>query len=215
MRPPPPFLRVEAPGPAFARNLPPLPGSEGHLHAHRQRLADGPGLEDLFCPDQRRVILEVLEGAEDPLGPVRRGDQLVAFGHGHRHRFLHGDVLARGEGVGPHARVQVVGGDDVDGVDLGVVEEISVVGVRFRCPPLRCAFAGAVPVCVTDGEELGVGGAGVPAGVEPGDVAGPDDADADLAHSGVRGTGCPRSIRCFPPTARPRGRGCAAWAASP
>ena len=74
------------------------------------------------------------------------------------------------------------GGDDVDGVDLGVVEQVAVVGAGLRCPPLRCAFAGAVPVCVADGEELGVGGAGVPAGVEPGDVAGPDDADADLVH---------------------------------
>ena len=143
---------------------------------------------------QRRVVLEVLEGAEDPCRPVRRGDQLVAFGHGHRHRLLHGDVLARGEGVDPHARVQVVGGDDVDGVDLGVVEQVAVVGAGLRRPPLRGALAGALPVDVADGVKVGVGGVGVPEGVEPGDVAGPDDADADLAHSGITGPGCPGRI---------------------
>ena len=150
MRPPPPFSGSKRQDQRSYGNLPPLPGSDGHLHAHRQRLADGSGLEDLLCPDQRRVVLEVLEGAEGPLGAARRGDQLVAFRHGHRHRLLHGDVLSRGEGVDPHARVQVVGGDDVDGVDLGVVEQVAVVGVRLRRPPLRGALAGAVPVDVAD-----------------------------------------------------------------
>ena len=64
--------------------------------------------------------MKVLEGAKNPIGLVRGGDQIVAFRDRGRHRLLHRNVFAGFQGIHAHARVEMMRSNDFDGVDIRV-----------------------------------------------------------------------------------------------
>ena len=85
------------------------------------------------------AALQLEEGAgeaahvadEDDLRVVAvRRDERLELGRGERHGLLDEDVLAGGDRRGDERRVQMVGGEDEDGVEVGIGDELGGAGER-------------------------------------------------------------------------------------
>ena len=92
----------------------------GVEHARKERLADRAGLHQLADLAVRGGVTQMMVGAHDHAGLGAGGDHLPCVGDGHRQRLLAQDVLARRGGSERLRLVQLVGGADIDGADLGV-----------------------------------------------------------------------------------------------
>jgi hypothetical protein len=71
-----------------------------------------------------------------------------------RERLLDEDVLPRLERAGRPFDVERARERDVDGVHVGVREELVVAPVRARDPSLRCVRLGASAIAARDGDDL-------------------------------------------------------------
>ena len=123
--------------------------------------------------------LPELAGVDDLLGEGDGGDAAVVVPHGVRHaglldfadhfltlrtvegeRFFAQHHLAGARGGDGDLGVRVVGGDDVDGVDVGALDELAPVGLGgFKAPVIRVGFEfGGIAAAggLEDGDERGV-----------------------------------------------------------
>ena len=82
-------------------------------------------------------------------------DHLVALFHGHGQRLFTEDMLACGGAVDDDVAVQVGRGDDDDGVDLAVAEDIMVIRIAFGDAKLCGSCLCGVFHGVDDGHNLG------------------------------------------------------------
>ena len=138
------------------------------------------------------LYVEEFAGVDDGLGHhvPEAGflDDLADFlafldggGHGHGAH----DVFARPEGLEGLRSVVGNGGVDVDGVDLGILEELVIVGVAFFYIELVGQLVHLLLVASADGDEVHVR-VGLVDGDELGSEAEPDDGDVMdvFAHCG-------------------------------
>ena len=167
---------IEAPSQGFVGDVPPVFAvADDGLHAHGDGFADDAFVEELFGSGHGFVVCEVLEDAEELAGSIGGFDDGVAFVEGDGHRLLEGDVFVGVEGVDDHLGVEGVGGEDLYGVDFGVVEHRSVVGVGFFSAPLCGTGFGDAGAVVGDRVDAGVGVGDVAGCVEVGNLAGADE----------------------------------------
>ena len=131
---------IETPDPAAKRNFPFLSRcSLDALDAYRERLANGARVEQLLRLDHRWVVLKILKDPKDFVRSFRGFDHLVALGDVHGHGLLHGDVFAGLQCGNALLAVQVMGSDDLHGVDLGVRKQLVIVGEGATDAPLLAA----------------------------------------------------------------------------
>ena len=120
---------------------------------------------------------------QDALRLLRRGDDLLAVGDGAGHRLFEEDVLAGFERGDRRLGVLVPHGDDRDGVDLGVGEQLAVVGEGL----LHAEFLGELgePAFGARAErrKLEVRDADDRLAMDLAEPAEPDDADAQPVQS--------------------------------
>ena len=182
--------RIAAPGEGVGRERQAhrlgLNASDDDAHADHVGGANDAALDELLGLDEGRVVEKVLgyaiEGAGAGGGIGDTGGFLQVAGHG----FLAGDVLAgleRGDGlVGVEGRW----GEELDGVDVGVVEHLVIAAVDAGGDvPLGGALLGALGGGVAEGGDLALRVLKVAGGVEPGDGAAADDGNADVGHRGL------------------------------
>ena len=95
-----------------------------------------------------RVFVEaqILRDHERALHGLRRLDHLRGFLGIEGHRLLHEDVLARLECVDGDGRVEMIRQGDGDGVDVGLLQQLTIVGVAAGDVVPHAGLAGAVRV---------------------------------------------------------------------
>ncbi len=174
------------------------------VDAHERGLADGPGVEQLLGLHDGRVVEEVLGHPEGRARPGHGRHDPIGLGHAHRDRLLTGDVLAGGERGHDLLGVEIGGGQQLDGVHAGVVEELGVVRVDpGREAPLAGPPLGAGAVGVAEGDDVAARVLEVAGGVELADVAAADDGETHPVHGSLRSM---RSAGTFRTVDRQRGR---------
>ncbi len=87
-------------------------------------------------------------------GLFRRAGDPIQLLQGSRRRLLQGDVLSRPESRPRVGLVQVMRGQDLDGIHLGICEHPIEIGVALVRPPFLRAPSRQLPVHVTDGDDL-------------------------------------------------------------
>ena len=145
--------------------------------------ADGSLRDELLGRLERGVVHEALA---DPQGEPRRvgqASELQGFVDGIGDGLLHRDVLPGRQRSLDVRVVQVRGGEDLDGVDVVVGEELVDVGARPGHPPALGGLGGQRAVDVTDGQHLTIGVLQVAGDVHVGDVPGAENTESELARA--------------------------------
>lgn len=94
-----------------------------------------PALHPLHYPTViRDIVVDVIPHLSDPAVARGRVDHGASLGHAVAERLLHEYVLARLAGADGRERVPVVRRDHDDGVDVGLVQQLSEVAKRLRHP---------------------------------------------------------------------------------
>ena len=70
--------------------------------------------------------------------------------------------------------------NDLDRVDLRVIEQFPIVGIRLCCFPLCCPPPHAFLVDITDRVKLCIWSVRIAQSVQPGDIANSDEANANF-----------------------------------
>ena len=107
----------------------------------RSHRAEASGADDVERAQPLRVRAHHERFFDPDAGAVAHRDELRGFGPAEADRLFAEDVLARFGGANRPRHVQVVGEGNVDGVDVGIGEELVVRAVRLR--DLQCG--GGVP----------------------------------------------------------------------
>ena len=99
---------------------------QGHEEggAGRDDVADGALLDKLLRLDDLRPVLGVLGEHEHSAGLLGGGENAVTRRQRGRHRLLQDDVLAGRKGLDSQRLVQVVGRQDVHGVEVAVSQPL-------------------------------------------------------------------------------------------
>ena len=119
---------------------------------------------------------------QDPLRGLGRGFDRPQFVAAQAQRLFHEHVLAAFQRLHHITRVAVVAGGDDDGVDVGVVEHPARVGIRILSPDALLHRLRRQPPGRDHAPDVEAAGAGHRRHQHPlGEVAGADDAEADLA----------------------------------
>jgi len=140
---------------------------------------------------ERRVMGHALTDAKGEAGVLGGLAHLDGLFDGVGHGLLHRDVLARLQGGEDVRVVQVRRGEHLDGVDVGVCEELVDVVVDPRHAPALCGGRGGRRHDVAHSEDLAARVLEIAGHVQIGDVAGTEHSDSNAVHD-VGGLQCRR-----------------------
>ena len=124
-------------------------------HPHDRGLADGPAVQKLLRLDERRVVEKVLRYPEERVRASGGLGDTVRLLDGGCDWLLAGDMLARLESGYRLFCVQVGRREQLDGVDVGVFEDLLVAGVYLWSNfPLGRPALGALEHRVAEGYDI-------------------------------------------------------------
>ena len=219
---PAPRLRpVEAPAPEVRRQ-----GYRVH-HPRGDRPADPPGADRLAHGPVRPGVPEMVVGSHDDSGRPARLHHLPRLGHRERQGFLAEHVAAGAGGGQGLLPVKLVGGGDVDRIDVRCVHQRVERGGGPGDAVRRREGSRALRIGAHDRDHLSLAaGADRVQQVLPGDRARPDEAPADghatCLLNAVPQAGAPRlplaarwTFVVCSPRSPARFRSCATWPVPP
>ena len=155
---------------------------DGVEHPREQRLADPALLDRLPHRAMRRGVAKVVVGRHDDAALAAFRDHRARVGERQRKRLLAQDMLAGRRGGEDLVAMQLVGGGDIDGVDVLGFDQLLQARRRMRDAVLFGVTRAPIGVRAHDGDGFAAIGAERADHVLGGDRAGADQAPTKFRH---------------------------------